>query len=326
VRTNDAQDIVLLFGMPRSGTTWVGKILDSHHAVYYRHEPDTWSPLRTVPLEAPASDWRAYRNDIQDYVAAIVAMKHPNVDCKLPQFAKSYLSPIENALYLSTSKAAKLLAPLGLETAYYKPNYRDPGCTVVWKSIQYLCQLGIYLRCLPAAMGIHLIRHPCGYISSVLRGEQSSQFSSPVPEAEDFELFGKLLKTNAADRYALDLESIRDMSPVERLAWRWVLANEKCLLDTKDQTIHRLVYEELCAQPMSKAKELFAFCNLPWSSQSEAFLEESTIKDSDSYYSVYKNPLQSANKWQTEMPHLDIRKVEKILLGTLIQEHHGFAF
>ena len=31
----------LLFGMPRSGTTWVAKILDSHPHADYRHEPDS---------------------------------------------------------------------------------------------------------------------------------------------------------------------------------------------------------------------------------------------------------------------------------------------
>ena len=43
---------ILLFGMPRSGTTWLGKIFDSHPLVLYRHEPDTWQRLTDVPIVA----------------------------------------------------------------------------------------------------------------------------------------------------------------------------------------------------------------------------------------------------------------------------------
>ena len=31
---------ILLVGLPRSGTTWVGKIFDSHPSTLYLHEPD----------------------------------------------------------------------------------------------------------------------------------------------------------------------------------------------------------------------------------------------------------------------------------------------
>ena len=47
-----AQAPLLLFGMPRSGTTWLGKIFDSHPRVLYRHEPDTWQRLTDVPIVA----------------------------------------------------------------------------------------------------------------------------------------------------------------------------------------------------------------------------------------------------------------------------------
>ena len=32
---------VMLVGSPRSGTTWMAKIIDSHPQVLYRHEPDS---------------------------------------------------------------------------------------------------------------------------------------------------------------------------------------------------------------------------------------------------------------------------------------------
>jgi Sulfotransferase family len=33
--------LILVLGAPRSGTTWLGKIFDSHPDVLYRHEPES---------------------------------------------------------------------------------------------------------------------------------------------------------------------------------------------------------------------------------------------------------------------------------------------
>jgi sulfotransferase family protein len=35
---------ILILGAPRSGTTWLAKIVDSHPDVLYRHEPDATLP------------------------------------------------------------------------------------------------------------------------------------------------------------------------------------------------------------------------------------------------------------------------------------------
>ena len=35
---------ILILGAPRSGTTWLAKIIDSHPDVLYRHEPDAAIP------------------------------------------------------------------------------------------------------------------------------------------------------------------------------------------------------------------------------------------------------------------------------------------
>jgi hypothetical protein len=42
--------LILLFGLPRSGTSWVGKIFDSHPSTIYRHEPDSRGALNDVAL------------------------------------------------------------------------------------------------------------------------------------------------------------------------------------------------------------------------------------------------------------------------------------
>ena len=44
---------ILLFGAPRSGTSWLGRILDSHPDTLMRHEPDR-SEEHTSELQSHA--------------------------------------------------------------------------------------------------------------------------------------------------------------------------------------------------------------------------------------------------------------------------------
>ncbi len=65
--------LVLVFGMPRSGTTWLGKIFDSHPETLYRHEPDAWGRLNAMPLLAQpdqAERFRGYGQRLRRELAA----------------------------------------------------------------------------------------------------------------------------------------------------------------------------------------------------------------------------------------------------------------
>src|SRR6185312_9542294 len=75
-----AQTVILVLGSPRSGTTWLAKILDSHPDVIYRHEPDEYLP------PVPGKDSRA---QIQAWIDA----RELRVATKKPFFQKSWQSP-----------------------------------------------------------------------------------------------------------------------------------------------------------------------------------------------------------------------------------------
>ncbi len=48
---------ILVVGAPRSGTTWLAKIIDSHPDVLYRHEPDEVLPPPVPLTEAAVPPW-----------------------------------------------------------------------------------------------------------------------------------------------------------------------------------------------------------------------------------------------------------------------------
>ena len=303
---------ILAFGMPRSGTTWIGKILDSHPLTVYRHEPDSWRWLSGIPLFADTACAEEHREEIRSFVADLVAMRADRVCGKRPFFPKSYASRAGVTLFSGMSLMHKVAARVGLRTDPPLPPLPGPNAPyrVVWKSIESLGRVGVILEAVPDARFVQIVRHPCGYVASVLRGEAEKRFGHNQA-AWDFELYRMACETPQAQRHGLTEELIRKMDPAERLAWRWVIYNEKAAAESEARNNARvLFYEELCAKPAATARSLFEFCGLSWNAQSERFVHDSTSDTKSDYYSVVKNPLESAWRWRSQ---LDARVVGQIM-------------
>lgn len=85
-------NLILLFGMPRSGTTWIGKIFDSHPDTLYRHEPDSWGLLNEVPILAPVEAADQYRPTVHRFIESLPRMRYTKVSASLPLVPKNYYS------------------------------------------------------------------------------------------------------------------------------------------------------------------------------------------------------------------------------------------
>lgn len=294
---------ILLFGLPRSGTTWVGKIFDSHPQTLYRHEPDSVRRL-SMPLFPELSEAPACADEVRALVAAMPHMRDSKVVGKMPLFPKDYLSAPAFALKRAGILGAKVVGRVN--RGFPVPFLPRAECTgrgrIVWKSIESLGRLGVVLGALDEAVAIHLLRHPCGYISSVLRGEAAHTFVDNRPSSDDYGLLEMLLGTAPARRYALTLEALRELTPEERLAWRWVLVNEKAVDDAAASGRAKVVsYDALCRDPEGVGRGMFAFVGLDWDAQTAHFVAQSTASEDAGYYSVFKDPLRAAMRWREEL-------------------------
>lgn len=301
MRSSDpAEDMILLFGMPRSGTTWIGKVFDSHPQVNYRHEPDSQFRLdNIVPLFADCADTPRFLAALQDYAANKLYRCSPRTCGKQPRFAKLG----ENALTRQGQQLMLLAAKVTERVSGRRLSW--PGSRrgrLTWKSIESLGRLGMLLQAFPASRGIMIVRDPRGYVASVMRGEAQGRFLSSDSIANDWGLFDLLCQTPYAQQTGITLAQLKQAAPEQRLAWLWVLFNQKAMDDIAATKNGRMVrYEDLCAHPARDFQMLFNFCGLTWHPQSQAFIQASTTQSKDDYYSVYKDPLQSANKWQQEL-------------------------
>jgi hypothetical protein len=211
---NTADRPILAIGMPRSGTTWIGKILDSHPRTLYRHEPDTWHRLEQIPIFAPAVASEEDLAVVRAFISGLPDMQADRVCGKRPIFAKEYASAWSVRRYAAGSLAHKVLARLGADGSPPVPPQPGTGqpYRLVMKSIESLGRMGILCDSVPDGRFIHIVRHPCGYVASVLRGEAQKRFGHNEA-AGDFELLGMACDTEQGRRHSLTVDYLRSLSP-----------------------------------------------------------------------------------------------------------------
>ncbi len=306
-------NFILLFGMPRSGTTWIGKVFDSHPDVHYMHEPDAIKRMdQFIPLFPSIDEVQQYKGEIERYLEEIASFGSVRINGKLPLFRKSGQSEVNYlAGRVNMLLRRSLDRILNKELTWTNNENNELSRKFVWKSIESSGRLGAILQTQPKSKGVLILRHPCGHIASVLRGQKGGAFAAGTESEEDWGYYDILLKNPEADQYGLTLTTLKRMYPEERLAWRWVLVNEKSRQDIVRLENGRVIrYEDLCENPKEEYSKLFKFAGLSWDSQTEEFLSSSVLGDSSNYYSVFKNPMSSANKWRDE---LDSRVADRIL-------------
>lgn len=307
---------ILIFGMPRSGTTWIGKLFDSHPDTLYRHEPDSVRRL-SLPLFPEKEDTPRYREELEKFVAMLPRLRSPEVVGKQPLFPKSYQSSAGLAVYRASVIAAKAASRIRRHfPCLYRPTGSGSDARLVWKSIESPGRLGVCVEALPGMRAIHLMRHPSGYVASVLRGEAAHRFSSATPSNPLWPL-KRLLTTRAGRARASDLGDIENFTPEERLTWIWVLTQEKILADVAgSERVLTVRYEDVCAEPVEMTRRMFEFAGLDWQPQTERFVLASTEAGDSDYYSVFKNPLASAERWRSELAPDVVERIERILRGS----------
>jgi hypothetical protein len=272
-----------------------------------------------LPMFADIAHTDQYRDIVNEFVDRLRGTWRSKVAATLPVFPKSYYSYPQLALrkfsILATKVGARVFGEMSVPEVV--DLRRVPQLLPVWKSIESVGRLGVLCRILPESRAVLILRHPCGYVASVLRGEATGKFESRTPSHEDFGVYAKMMELPQAKAHGLTLDRIRGMEPIERLAWRWVLFNEKAMDDVAGQSnCSYICYEDLCRDPIPQASKLFEFSGLDWNQQTEAFIHHSTGSNNNSYYSLFKDPQKSANKWKTELSSSDIERVLAVIEDT----------
>lgn len=307
--------LVALLGMPRSGTTWVAKLMDSHPDVAYRHEPESGGRLGHLPqlMEEDAADEQV--EALRRFSEGLWHCRDPRVCGKTPLFRKRHLGGVRHlALSLGVLASKAPVRAVRRMPLPYFPDYTAGDPVLLWKSVVSSARLPALLRALPGARPVLLLRHPCGQVGSVLRGEDAHYFGGGYQPSEDDGVFEAMMGGAVAREHGLSMEYVRSLGAAERLAWLWVLFNETAYRAARvDSRCLIMRYEDVCAEPEARADELLAWCGLSMHAQTRAFVRESTGGDASGYYGVYRDPLKAAEKWREELPTETVAAIREVI-------------
>ncbi|MGH7155088.1 MAG: sulfotransferase [Acetobacteraceae bacterium] len=314
---------VIVLGAPRSGTTWVGKIFDSHPDVLYRHEPDLVLREARLPWTVPDEEMAACLPLAREYLQRLLRTPTLKSAGQLPLFPKNYHFAGARQLrggIIATLKIIEAATGSRRLRSYRVPDLvrpdRHPTLRPVMKSVTAQGLAGLFAAACPDARLVLVLRHPCGQISSTMRGRREKRFESGVAPAG-------ILAIPLARKYGLTERQLKAASRIELHAWQWVVSTETAVqaLDGRPNS-RLLVYEELCREPIAGARTLFAFCGLDWNTQTETFIGESTTDGTtERYYGVVRDPLAAANRWRTELEEDDQRTIIDIVGRTPLAKY-----
>ncbi|WP_428487723.1 sulfotransferase [Rhodopila sp.] len=301
-----AASAILVLGSPRSGTTWLAKIIDSHPDVLYRHEPD----------ELAGPDQRAAP---VDQISAWIRQRGLRSAAKRPFFAKSWRPvPLEftrKSLSLALAAAQRIpmtaapasrLALPDLVALHRRHKVRAAVKLVNWDG-------SLAVETMPDCRCCFILRHPCGQVASIMAGWADGRFAAsgtgsgePVDLAEAV----SFAATKGVGKREFDA-----LSDAGKLAWGWLAFNEPAVERLQHQPNARIViYEDLCRQTESLSKDLFAFAGLEWQQQTAAFLAASTRGgQSLGYYDVIRVTAVVADRWRQSMSRPDQDAVRAIV-------------
>lgn len=310
------RDMLGLFGQGRSGTTWLGCILDAHPEVTYRFEPHHKTP--SLSKDSVAACLKLRDEDLSDSdlpsIRAELLKSNPYSD-KPPFFEKA-----EGSLRMPGLR--QMLCPIARQLAPFRPIYRRlftprGDTTLVFKLVAHEreCRRLIVQTSLPI---VYLVRHPCGVVNSVLKGQSRGLMPSGRRS-----IIRQLLLDNAPHLHERFANTLETMSPPQLEAVLWMFGVEWAYgVERRPRAgVHLLFYENLCRDPRAQVEPAFGLIGRELHDNVVAFIDASTSGEKRQfselgigrYFSVFRDPNKSMNAWRETMTSEDRRAVLDIV-------------
>lgn len=301
---------VLIVGVPRSGTSWVGRVLKRTHDVSYVGEPDNEGKepyafrakrsLGRFPTLAPKEDAPLYEQLWDDALAGRVRGKTVR-EAGAKYLLKKVTRPELRAAY-SHRQPRVSMRLRAIDALASRPTVQQPGRNVVVKSVF-------------APMTVEWIDarwHP--EILVVARNPYNVLASWVELGYKQFDLH---LHDTVRSRYAepLGIPPLHSgASPLQHVAWEVGLLTAVLQNAVAEHPNWRVVsHEELCMNPEDHFKKMTAELGLEWSATADSFLKESNRPGTG--YDTKRVASEQPDRWKKRLSEEQVDEIDSVLAG-----------
>jgi sulfotransferase family protein len=308
---------VLIAGVARSGTTWIGRVLGETTGVRYVHEPDN-HVVRPFALRVkrplgpfPILDGNESAPDFERLWASVFdrAAQDPEAGWSLVERAKRSVA----------SRVMRRLSTDRLRASFRDPSHRPPLAsklveltalppvhsgdgTLITKSVH----LAFCLEWVAAHWDIRVVvvsRHPLAVIASWMK----LGYKGHYPEVE--------VDPRVQERY-LDRWGVRPLpkGSSELVSIAWAVGMLSAAHDdaaSRHPEWVEVSHDRLVTAPKAGFRELAASCGLTWSDRAERFLHE-TDRPGDSY-EINRVTSEVLDGWRQKFSEDDVKEVAAVL-------------
>lgn len=287
---------VLVTGIHRSGSTWIGKTISASKDVKYIHEPFNiimnWAnPLAKLGVKTRVSPFKYWF----EYLDENVSIGHKK---EVIQFVRDFyelnLTTITHELFKIRGFKDISVFKDEMKSRKKRPLLKDP---IAFFSSEFLAE---ELNCKVVVS----VRHPAAFIASIIRKSWGFDFNDLLNQEQ---LMSKHLSKYNDDiiEYSRNNYSLIDQGI---LLWNIMYDFAYQLKVKNNPKFYFITHEALSENPMDEFKNIFKFLDLEFSNEVIMQIEKSTsgqVKND-----LNRNALENIKSWKRVLTEDDIQKIK----------------
>jgi hypothetical protein len=288
---------LLVTGIHRSGTTWVGAMLAASGKYAYVSEPlNVWH--RRGVFNVPVERWYTYicADNEQDYLPAL-----------RDSLRLRYRLGAELVRLRSLKDVGRMCRDIWRfgygHLAGQSPLLKDPFAvfSAPWFADRLGCQVVI------------TVRHPAAFVSSLIRQQWSFNFNDLLDQPLLVRDWLSPLEAEMRQMQATQGDPLARACLLWRLVYHVVQQYRQ-----QGQPFHILRHEDLSLQPVAQFRQLYQALGIPFTPQAERRIRQATGADNpselaeDNIHSVKLNSRANIKNWQKRLTAEEIKRVRSL--------------
>ncbi|MBE9100641.1 sulfotransferase [Vacuolonema iberomarrocanum] len=298
---------ILITGTHRSGTTWIGDVLNQIPAIFQVNEPFSPRTCEKYPGRSTAhfKYWYTHINHVNEDLF----FKSINSSVSLSFSFSEQLFKSSNSSFINWKFSVKeALRWKRAQLLQKRVLFKDP---IALLSVEWLIKTFNFCT-------VCLIRHPAAFVASMKRLNIYFDFGQLLHQEN---LLDACIGQDIVDNYTLLSEQLKSSNIIENAAWAWRILNSvvPTYCDQFDDRFRLYRYEDIAADPQNEFPRIFSYIDLAFSKFVGDYIQtisgEQNIESSNrrSWDFTARNSKQIIHSWKQQLTPHEIGLIKDIV-------------